>query len=755
MTIRETPNPRCEDGPLAARAHCRARRSLLTKFAAGAALGLAIPVYAQQAATTAADRSDSTATTGVDEVIVTASKRSESIIKAPMAVSALSQTQLEDAGVVQLKDLTTVAPGVEIGVVSVANSIQVSIRGISNTDFNATGNPAVATYIDGVYIARTQGLAGNLYDLERIEVLRGPQGTLYGRNATGGNLNVITADPQNVLAGSVETSYGSYNDVQTRGMLNIPVTDTLAIRGSFATHRSDGYFRTDGTTDRNYAAADDFSGRITALWKPIDNFKWRLGVDDFVSQGTPGLSLDTAPDGSPIGGSDVYDHPLPGVTQPAALTDNLMVRSRMDLQLDSHNSVSYVSGFQKLISRNQFEGAAVFDGIRTVHAKSQSHEINLISDYGGLQNTFGGSYLNSTNTNYDRYHLYTAGSTLADLEAPLFTQHAWGIFDQATYSILQDWRVIGGVRYSSETQSYTQQTNLLCPVTITFAQMATGYDGPGCVPSISPYNAGKWTGTSYKAGTEYDLNDRTTAYFTVTSGFKSGGLNLAVPTNPTFLPETVTNYELGFKSQFLDNRASVTSALFFENYKNIQVTQITPAGTAQITTNAAKAAIYGLELEGQWRVTPQDHLSGFLDLQHATYRDYANAVDQLAGTVYPSLSGNYLPNAPKVSAKFQFAHDFLLPGNGNGTLTPSVSVYGQTVSYLREFNFPIDRVAGYSKTDIILTYKDVTERWTAAAYVNNLEDSAVRSSGWTTLGHYFTGYNAPRMAGVRLAYSFQ
>jgi iron complex outermembrane receptor protein len=728
----------------------RLRPTLGATFVAVGTIAAALPTYGQQAESVG--RVDSASPPALGEVIVTASKRAESIIQAPLAVSALSPAQLEESGVIELKDLTTAVPGVEVGVVSVANSIQVSIRGITNTDFNATGNPAVATYIDGVYVSRTQGLAGNLYDLGRIEVLRGPQGTLYGRNATGGNINVITADPQSVLAGSAEVAYGNYNDVQTKGMLNIPLTDTLSVRGSFATHRSDGYFQTDGTTDRNYGAADDFSGRLTALWKPSDIFKWRLAVDDFVSRGTPGLSFTLTPDGNPTGGHDVYNQPLTGVPQPAANTNNLMVRSRMDLSLDSHNTLSYIAGFQKLISLNQFEGSGIFNGIRIVHARSQSHEINLNSDYGILSNAFGGSYLDSQNTNFDRYHLLTVSSTLGDLTAPLFTTHAWGIFDQATISITKQLRLTAGVRYSKETQSYAASTNLLCPVEITFAQMAQGYDGPGCVTSASGVSSGAWSGTSYKGGIEYDFADRTSGYFTVTTGFKSGGLNLGVTADPTFLPETVRNYELGLKSQFMDGRVSVNSALFYEDYKDIQVTQILPQGDAQITQNAAKAGIYGLELEGAWRITSEDHLSGFLDLLHATYKDYNGAVDQQNSTVYASLSGNYLPRAPKLSARLQYGHDFAIPGYG--TVIPSLSVYGQTQSFLREFNLPVDRVAGYTKTDVMLTYRDTTERWQVQAYVQNLEDRAVRTIGWTTLGAYFAGYNPPRLAGLRASYTF-
>ena len=165
------------------------------------------------------------------EIVVTALKRSEPLSKAPLAISALSQDELTAAGVVGLQDLTAAAPSVEMKMVAVDDSLEVTIRGITNSDFNPGGSPAVATYVDGIYLARTQGLNGDLFDVERVEVLRGPQGTLYGRNSTGGNLNVVTADPKNTFGASVDVSYGNYNDVQTRAMVNLPITDDLAIRG--------------------------------------------------------------------------------------------------------------------------------------------------------------------------------------------------------------------------------------------------------------------------------------------------------------------------------------------------------------------------------------------------------------------------------------------------------------------------------------------------------------------------------------------
>jgi iron complex outermembrane receptor protein len=220
-----------------------------------------------------------------------------------------------------------------------------------------------------------------------------------------------------------------------------------------------------------------------------------------------------------------------------------------------------------------------------------------------------------------------------------------------------------------------------------------------------------------------------------------------------FLPEEVTNYELGIKSHLFDDRVNLNSAFFYEDYKNLQVTQLGPTvGSGQVTENAAAASIYGVEIEGQWMITPNDHLSGFLSYLRATYDDYKSAVDQQTGTVYPDLSGNSLSHAPRTSGKLQYSHDFSL-SNG-GTLTPMVAVYYQTSTYLREFNLPVDRVGGYTKTNFNLRYLGVNGHWRAEVYGGNLEDKAVRNSGFTLIGRYFSDYNPPRTFGGRLVYEY-
>jgi len=712
---------------------------------------LTSPAVAQTLATDAANAAQAGQ---LAEVIVTAEKRAENINKTPIAVTALNMSQLQDAGVTSAADLQSVAPSVEISTVGYANSVFITIRGISNEDFNLGGNPEVAPYIDGIYVGGTAGLGDALFDLDHIEVLRGPQGTLYGRNSTGGNLNIVTADPKPFFEASEDVSYGNYNDIQLHGMVNVPLTSDLAIRVAFFTHRNDGYEDTLGSTSQNYAKANDFGGRVTALWTPTDQFSWRLAIDDTQAGGTPNPEIASGPTGQPLDGLPVFTRVIPNYPEGLNDVKNFMIRSRMNWQLNDSLTLSYIAGYQNIHWLEQYdETNGAYGGRRDNWAPSDSQEIDLSYRAGRLKNLLGTNYYYLDSQGTGDYVLPVFGLFNEGNFGPpgAYTTRAWGVFDQASYGLTDKLDLIGGIRYSSERDAANASTAYLCPLLSTIPLDTTSYYAPGCTPTYTAGEAASFADTTWKAGITYQITNDTFGYATATTGFKAGGFNGGVPSDPTYAPEKVTNYELGTKTQFLDDRASVDADVYYMNYRDIQVYGF--IGVNGVTTNAAGAAIYGTELEGHWRVTPNDRLDGFLTWTHATYTKYLDAVDQLTNTVYSDISGNFLPNAPQFSARLQYAHNFEL--HNGGTLTPSVASYWQSVMYLTAFNLPIDRVGAYSKTDLAMAYEDPTGQWEIRAYVHNLENKAVRNSALVALGYYFADYNPPRMFGVRIAYNFE
>jgi iron complex outermembrane receptor protein len=692
------------------------------------------------------------ASDALQEIIVTAEKQAENINKVPLAITALTMTQLRDRGVLSAQDLQSIAPSVQISTVSYANTVFITIRGISNENFN-NGNPEVAPYIDGLYVGGTSGLSNEFFDLDRIEVLRGPQGTLYGRNSTGGNLNIVTADPKPTFAASEDVSYGNYNDVQVHGMVNVPVTSELAVRGAFFVHRNDGYVDTLGTTSQNYFKANDFGGRITALWTPSDSFMWRLSLDDTKLGGTPNVEIASGPDGKPLDGLPVFKRPIPDY--PAGLNDvsNFMVRSRMNWQINGALDLTYIAGYQAIHYISQYdETNGVYGGRRDNWGNNYSQEFDLAYHVGRLRNILGANYYDQEGYGIGNYVLPVYG---------LFNEgnyggpghgytKAWGIFDQASFSLTEKLDLIGGIRYSSEKDFSGANSAYLFPLVPGIPLNTTTYFVPGGIPTIDAAQSVTFDDTTWKAGLNYKWTDDLSSYATVTTGFKAGGFNGAkFPSNPTYDPEKVTNYELGTKTQLLDNRANISAALYYMDYKDIQVYQF--VGVNAVTTNAAGAAIYGAELEGQWRVTHEDRLDGFATWTHATYTKYLNAVDSLTGKIYPDISGNYLPHAPEFTVRLQYAHDFAL-GN-DSIITPTLASYYQTVNYLRPLNLPIDRVGAYSKSDFTLAWADPSRQWTVRAYVYNIENKEIRNSALVALGYYFADYNPPRTFGLRISYA--
>lgn len=239
------------------------------RFCATLLLGASAAIMAAVAAPAAAQDAESPTAGTLSEVVITAERRTSSVQKSSLAIQVLSAERLADGGVTQVRDLTSITPGVNIGQGGPAT--QIYVRGVGDFGSSPTFNPAVATYIDGVYVPRANAIEGNLYDLSRVEVLKGPQGTLYGRNAAGGALNILTNTAQlGRTNGAINVEMGNYNAATVDGFLNIAVNDTLAVRGAFQASKRDGYSSMGFDDDDKHA----FRGSIN--WKPSDNFSLKV-----------------------------------------------------------------------------------------------------------------------------------------------------------------------------------------------------------------------------------------------------------------------------------------------------------------------------------------------------------------------------------------------------------------------------------------------------------------------------------------------
>jgi iron complex outermembrane receptor protein len=704
----------------------------------------------------------------LEEVVVTAQKRQETVNNTPLAVTALGMTQLQDAGVNTVSELTASVPNLQIHTIAVDDFLGITIRGVSNLSYLPQGNPAVSTYIDGIYVDPPVGFSNDLYDLERVEVLRGPQGTLYGRNATGGNVNIITAAPKASSAANFDVSYGNYNDVMAHAMVNVPASDSLAVRAAFMEHRNDGYFSTQGTTYRNYGTADDTGLRLTGLWTPAESFQWRLSLDGYQSHGTPGASIETGANGMPLNGLSPYHQPAYPDPEPDNYIQNGAARSRLDLRLTDNLSLAYITGYQHVVWKyvygtlGQPGAPATPPATRAAEqneASTQGHEVDLGLDTEKLKNVLGATYFGES-VGWKVQNLVPG----LDYASTALTDHgvakaSWGAFDQATWSPITDLRLTGGVRYSHDHQRQPTYEQLTCATVPTLGQvqLLTPISPLCAAPDVitTPSASGTWSKVSWKAGVDYDLTDAALAYASVTTGYKQGGVQPGLPTAfpSTYKPESMTSYEAGTKLRLLDRTLNVRLAGFFEDYTNIQEAQLDFLGglPEDITANAGGSHVYGVEIESEWRATTADYLSAFFTWLHARYTVFDDAVDPRTNTLIPSLAGSQLPNAPDVSVRLEYHHDFSLPYGA--TLTPLVASYWQSTSFSEPINVDVYKIGSYSKTDLQLTYATAAGRWRIAAYVQNVENRAVRNADFTLLGHVYSDFNPPRMFGVRVSYS--
>ncbi|WP_404478298.1 TonB-dependent receptor [Novosphingobium sp. BL-52-GroH] len=725
----------------------------MTRYAlvAGTALATAIcamtPALAQDAS---APRPAAAAPQASDgDIIVTATRRETTLQSTPIAVSAFGQAQLDRQQVKDVTDLAKFVPSLQFNQQGDQSAVLLTLRGIGNDSaYTEVADPEVAIYVDGIYSPRSQGASVLMYDMERVEVLRGPQGTLFGRNATVGALSLISAKPKlGEFSGNVEVTGGNYDRLGIRGAINIPITETLAARVAFVTDRHDGYadfqpapdlaginksaFVTSG---KKYYAADQKSVRGSLLWQPGDKFSWNLSAEAFWDTGAPVIGL--------------LQTPRPGTKRWSTLSDtapdtdrySVAVRSSMNYDLTDGIQLGYIAGWSRIGGSTQTDADAgalpptgtvdaagndlplgAFGENRTLSSRYdfQSHELQLKSSGEQAIDWILGAYYshekNRIRFDIDQRNGYRDGTFSW---AGSFIQanrqiDSRAVFGQAVWHVTDALRVTGGLRYTSDKKEDIGGRNVT-------------YSGEGCTPAdLAPGGAcqrgifgaypgataqelvallpgfsiasndvkGKWDKLTYLARVDADLAEDTLGYASISTGFKSGNIQDNAGLTD---PETLTNYEVGLKTRLFDRRLTLNLAAYYSDFKGYQVNQAVTfrddAGNvirSQIVTQNAKGATaYGLEAELTANLTDNDRLQ-FSGTLQKTKLDDLESVD---GRLYDGgkassivqLKGNELAHAPRFSATASYEHDFVLASGA--TITPRISTHYETRSWLSYFN---------------------------------------------------------------------
>lgn len=567
---------------------------------------------------------------GVGEIIVTAQKREESLQDTPISLIALTGRELEVRQINGLNDLRSNVPNLQLTPhPNSAATTQVFLRGIGLNDDQITQDPSTAIYIDGVYVARSQGLAMDVADLERVEVLRGPQGTLYGRNATGGAINFITRGPKlGAFGGRVQGSLGNLDYRRFKAALNVPIGETLAVNLSYLRGSKNGFVRNLGAGVSRFGDQDRTAYRADALWKPHEGLSLRYSYDRSDIGDTPAYitrvpfypALGTRPTTSAPSVASLLANDV--VSQGHSLTgewkanDSLTVRSITAWRkLKNFQNQDYLSGALRpqALQRN-----------RSLTKQDQfSQELQLVGSLfdGGLEYVLG-AYIFEEDGTLSSTGLPTTNTTTTLSDATI-NNGSKALFAQVTWRPhgLERLGLTAGGRYSRDRRSATL---------IKATQIGTN---PAVLDSSA---AGNRTFTEFSPTfiVAYDASDAVNLYAKAVKGYKTGGYNIRASStarfNAGFAEESLWSYELGLKSQFLNNRVRFNVAAFNAKYRDIQINVQSDPNNIRVTDvlNAGRATIKGIEVD--LTVVPAKGLRlsanyGYLDAQYNQISDSKGA----------------------------------------------------------------------------------------------------------------------------------
>ena len=754
-----------------------------TGFMSFAAVGLAGLFVAGEALAAASGNE------GLEEIIVTAQKRSEDLQKTAAAVTAVSGEALTKAGVTDPQGLTDLVPGVEVGFNN--SNTTFSIRGVNSTTDATLGDAAVAFHLDGVFQGRPSAASGLFYDLARVEVLRGPQGTLYGRNATAGVINVIPNHPDfSGLSGEGQVEVGNYGELRTEGMFNAPVSSTLAVRGAAQTLRHNGYLNT------GYNDADDAAARLQALWRPTDKVSLLL-AGDYFHQGGVGNGLARLPPATNPGG-DPWSVPLPlmndaGYASPPGHTDNASWSVKGELNVDlgavqltdiaayHHLKVDYFS-FQNGADNSQLDNEKeISNELRLASADDAKVKWVIGAYYHDEEQPYSQQFYDNVGPTNDTCCQYLGQGASLYFNYPKISNPSYAAFGQVTLPVGAATRLTAGLRWNHDHKEVVGGTYKVWgeEVILPFPP----FDIPaGTVQLQIPTNvANTWTHVDWKAGIEHDIGEHSMVYASVSTGYKQGGVFAGAPPFNTYKPETITAYELGSKNRFWDNRAELNVAAFYYDYKDYQIDQLEdlPVGNGTCAYgddifNAGKARMFGAELESKWLVSKSDEFDlnlSWLDAQ------FQNLVFPLPGTpprggvchpiVLTNLSGYEPPSSPKLTATGVYRHTWQM-GSGS-SLEWSAQVHYES-SYLLRVDYGLHTITApddysplalaqqgaYTRSQTSLSYFDKDQKFSLQLWVRNLENKGVINSfSWSGVGGTPYGeIGAPRTYGVTVGARF-
>lgn len=696
----------------------------------------------------------------VAEIIVTAQRREQNLQDVPASVTAFDSASLEAQSVLNLTDLNSKVPNVvlaPVGAYPYASAF--FIRGLGFADVESTFEPSVGVEMNGVYLARNSGALQDFFDIESVEILRGPQGTLYGRNTIGGVVSVRTKRPGDTFAGEGQLTFGDRGRVEARAALETPLGDNLAVRASMLYKTYNGY-NYNATTGEKVGDNEVWSGRLTLVARPSDNLEATLVADfdrergsgaAFRNASLPGdVYYNFSPDTGtptpavPAGNSDPTDpYTIYSDTPLFADLDTWGLAFSLDWAVGGAK-ITAVTGYREFKDRVQsdYDASALpfFSALRDQKHEQFSQEIRIASDgKSRLDYVLGAFFMHQSYdiTNAQSGLIY-GGATVPQIASQSNT--AWAGFGQLDFHATDALTLTAGGRYSYERKRFTNQP-LFYPTSMTYRD--------------------NWDNFSPKLGISYQVDPDVLAYVTWSKGFRSGGFNGRAASFTSAGPydaETVSSFEGGLKTELFDRRVRFNIAAFSSTYTDMQVgTQgLTSGGVYEsIVTNAGKGRIDGVESELQWVLG-----GGFSINANAAYLDARfkeNFTDLTSDGVDNPTDNSDLPfaYAPKWSGSLGLFYDAdvgigKLNGSVNAVYMDDLYTSGGAANrtsdvQLRPSNVLVDATLGLQSE----------QGWRIGVWVKNAFDKTVINNtfGLGPLG-FLRIYSPPRTFGVDLGYKF-
>ncbi len=722
------------------------------------------------------------AETVLEEVLVTAQKRAESVADIPISITAVSAEALDFDNIKNVAELSSQVPGLVVAK-NEGYSRAVSIRGIGfETTQNVIGIPSVAFHIDGVFIADANALNLDFIDVERVEILRGPQGTLFGQNSTGGAINVVNNRPNlEEFGGHADLALGNYGLVQPRVTVNVPLGDTVAIRTSASYLKHDGFAEISSGSLDGYDLDEEDNSQFQAklLWQPSDVFSAIISATTF--------KVDNVHDRAQRHISDPSGDERK-LTQDTAGTIDIETKLySLTLEWDtSFGTIKTITGYLENDLDNFLDndrGANSFLGLgsqdisfSTRETETFTQEINLVSNNEGkLEWVVGGFYMDFDNSVFFDEFIDFNQDGIADVNDPSeraftvttdATRESWSIYGQGTYSFTDDFRLTLGLRYTDD-EFKSDVCAFFC-----------------AEPSMPEAQEDKTTG---KIGVDWDINDDMMLYASYTLGFKPGGNNLnfaSVIVPSVYASEEVDAYEIGFKGLFLDSKLQAYAAVFYYEYENMQFLTEDPAAFNGGVDNAPKSEVTGFELELTALLTDSLTLGvdfSFLDTEFTDDHLALDPVDSaaLVGEIFgaggnpfnpfdqigidiradalQNINGNPLPKAPEFSTNISLTHNADI-SLGQLTSRLSYTYRDEYASRVFKSGGPVDETPSYELWNLSFhltpsSYPNLS----FSLLVTNLTDEDAVNSRWTNnFGVQSTSeeFVAPRQYIARVAYDF-